>query len=163
MLLNGIVMDDPFLPQPSDTEMAVASPKAAATKEVKVPSPKIAPKVSPKAAPKAVAVAKAKEVGNICELYFMDFHGIILVLFQGWMTFTNVHCQVKKDQKSDKAVTQRTLPSGLRYEVLQRGNGPQAMVGKKVTWNHLDEICSNMFELFFDRSVLMKILSFPDK
>lgn len=39
--------------------------------------------------------------------------------------------QVKKDGKPEKAVTQRTLPSGLRYEVLQRGTGPQAQAGKK--------------------------------
>lgn len=51
----------------------------------------------------------------------------------------------KKEAKaSDKAVTQRTLPSGLRYEVLQRGNGPQAIVGKPVTWD-LSKIYVSLF------------------
>ena len=64
--------------------------------------PKAEPKAKPKAQPKVEAKVEPK-------------------------------AKVKGVQKDlSKAVGQRTLPSGLRYEVLQRGTGPQAAVGKKV-------------------------------
>eukprot|EP00438_Fugacium_kawagutii_P005631 Skav235149 [mRNA] locus=scaffold1072:252596:254391:- [translate_table: standard] len=77
-----------------------------------------APVASPKAAPAPPKIAKAEPKAKV----------------EPKATADAPAPKVKKDSLPDKAVTQRTLPSGLRYEVLKRGNGPQAVVGKKVTW-----------------------------
>ncbi|CAL1160882.1 unnamed protein product [Cladocopium goreaui] len=99
---GDLLLSGLVMDDPFAAVMSSAAPKASPSPAKSSSPPKLSPKVTPKASPKVAPKAAPKTK------------------------------EVKKDQKADKAVTQRTLPSGLRYEVLQRGSGPQAMSGKKV-------------------------------
>lgn len=101
---GDLLLSGLVMDDPFAAVMSSAAPKASPSPAKSSSPPKLSPKVTPKASPKVAPKAAPKTK------------------------------EVKKDQKADKAVTQRTLPSGLRYEVLQRGSGPQAMSGKKVSW-----------------------------
>ena len=134
LLLSGLVLnddmyDDDFAEPPSK------KPRMEAPAETPAPRP-----ASPKTAPKATAAPTPKAATPAPK------------------AATPVAAAPKKEPKaSDKAVTQRTLPSGLRYEVLQRGNGPQAIVGKPVTWDLTIQFI--MFFRFMLRSELLFFLN----
>lgn len=107
LLLSGVVLNDDMYDD--FAEPPSKKPRMEALAETPRPA-------SPKTAPKAKAAAPTPKAATPAP--------------------APAPAAPKKEAKaSDKAVTQRTLPSGLRYEVLQRGNGPQAIVGKPVTWD----------------------------
>ena len=106
LLLSGVVLND-------DMYDDFAEPPS---KKPRMEAPAETPRpASPKAAPKAKAAAPSPKAATPAP-----------------KAATPAPAPKKEAKASDKAVTQRTLPSGLRYEVLQRGNGPQAIVGKPV-------------------------------
>ena len=109
LLLSGVVLND-------DMYDDFAEPPS---KKPRMEAPAETPRpASPKTAPKAKAAAPSPKAATPAP-----------------KAATPAPAPKKEAKASDKAVTQRTLPSGLRYEVLQRGNGPQAIVGKPVTWD----------------------------
>ena len=91
----------------SEVAATEQAPKAAPKEGPKAASkeaPKAAQQTASKASPKADPAAKSEEAKP-----------------------KSAPKSAAKGAKEEKSVAQRTLPSGLRYEVLKRGNGPQAL------------------------------------
>ncbi|CAJ1419643.1 unnamed protein product [Effrenium voratum] len=139
LLLSGVVADQlsPFEPPQKKARLeSVAAteqaPKAAPKEGPKAASkeaPKAAQQTASKASPKADPATKSEEAKP-----------------------KSAPKSAAKGAKEEKSVAQRTLPSGLRYEVLKRGNGPQALQGKTVKVRYEGRLGSNGSR--FDKGVI---------
>ncbi|CAK8995667.1 unnamed protein product [Durusdinium trenchii] len=110
LLLSGVILDDPFAGFIGTSSASSGTPpaKRLRTEDVMKEKP---------------MELKVKEAWKLCARLVR-----IKKQIAGWKQEKST---VKKDGKPEKAVTQRTLPSGLRYEVKVRYEGRLGSNGKR--------------------------------